>query len=35
MLYLGVTSNLRQRIWQHREDLLDGFSKRYGCKLLV
>jgi putative endonuclease len=34
-LYLGVTSHLRQRIWQHREGVIDGFSKRYGCKLLV
>jgi putative endonuclease len=34
-LYLGVTSRLPQRIWQHREGLIDGFSKRYGCKLLV
>ena len=29
-LYTGVTSNLVQRIWQHREGL-GGFSKRYGC----
>jgi putative endonuclease len=34
-LYAGVTSNLGQRVWQHREGVLDGFSKRYGCKLLV
>ncbi|MDO9369283.1 MAG: GIY-YIG nuclease family protein [Sphingopyxis sp.] len=33
-LYTGVTSNLVQRIWQHREGL-SGFSKRYDCKLLV
>ncbi len=31
----GVTSNLPQRAWQHREGVVDGFSKRYGCKLLV
>ncbi|MDH5356764.1 MAG: GIY-YIG nuclease family protein, partial [Gammaproteobacteria bacterium] len=24
-LYLGVTSNLKQRIWQHREKVVDGF----------
>ena len=34
-LYTGVTSDLVKRVWQHREDLGDGFSKRYGCKLLV
>jgi len=34
-LYLGVTSDLAQRIWQHREGLIPGFSKRYGCKTLV
>ena len=34
-LYVGVTSNLPQRAWQHREGAVDGFSKRYGCKILV
>ncbi|QGP80159.1 GIY-YIG nuclease family protein [Sphingobium sp. CAP-1] len=34
-LYTGVTSHLPQRIWQHREGVADGFTKRYGCKLLV
>ncbi len=34
-LYTGVTSNLPQRAWQHREGVVDGFSKRYGCKSLV
>jgi putative endonuclease len=34
-LYLGVTSNPRQRVWQHREGVIEGFSKRYGCKILV
>ena len=34
-LYTGVTSDLVKRVWQHREGLGDGFSKRYGCKLLV
>ena len=34
-VYTGVTSNLVQRIWQHREGLADGFAKRYGCKTLV
>jgi putative endonuclease len=34
-LYTGVTSDLVQRAWQHRNGLIDGFTKRYGCKLLV
>ena len=34
-VYTGVTSNLVQRIWQHRQGLADGFAKRCGCKTLV
>ena len=34
-IYVGVTSNLVQRAWQHREGIVDGFTNRYGCKLLV
>jgi len=34
-LYIGVTSNLSQRMYQHREALIDGFSKKYGIKMLV
>ena len=34
-LYTGVTSNLPQRVWQHREGLADGFTRRYNCKVLV
>ena len=34
-LYTGVTSNLAQRAYQHREGLVPGFTKRYGCKFLV
>ena len=34
-IYVGVTSNLVQRAWQHREGIVDGFTKRYGCRLLV
>ena len=34
-LYIGVTSNLPQRIYQHREGLVEGFSKKYGIKMLV
>ncbi|MFM5885799.1 MAG: GIY-YIG nuclease family protein [Novosphingobium sp.] len=34
-IYVGVTSDLVMRTWQHREGVADGFSKRYDCKLLV
>jgi putative endonuclease len=34
-LYTGVTSNLAQRVHQHREGLGPGFAARYGCKMLV
>jgi putative endonuclease len=34
-LYTGVTSNLPQRAYQHRESLVSGFTARYGCKMLV
>ena len=34
-LYVGVTSNLVRRIYQHRNDEVDGFSKRYGVHTLV
>ena len=34
-LYLGVTSNLSRRAWEHRESLIGGFTKQYGLKRLV
>jgi putative endonuclease len=34
-LYLGVTSNLVQRIWQHKNDFVEGFTKRYDVHTLV
>jgi putative endonuclease len=34
-LYTGVTSNLVQRVFQHRNGLIPGFTNRYGCKILV
>jgi putative endonuclease len=34
-LYAGVTSDLVQRIWQHKNDLVEGFTKRYGVHALV
>ena len=34
-LYVGVTSDLAQRVWQHKNDVVEGFSKAYGVHLLV
>lgn len=34
-LYLGVTSNLAERTYHHRNALVDGFTKEHGCNLLV
>jgi putative endonuclease len=34
-LYTGVTSNLPKRVYEHREGLAKGFTKKYNCKLLV
>ena len=33
--YVGVTSNLVERVWQHKQEQVDGFTKRYGLKSLV
>ncbi len=34
-IYIGVSSDLVKRVWQHKEGLADSFTKKYGCKLLV
>ena len=34
-IYTGVTSDLIKRVDEHREGLIDGFTQKYGCKLLV
>jgi len=34
-LYIGVTNDLAKRVWQHREGLIDGFTKKYAVRLLV
>jgi len=35
ILYIGVTSNLVQRIWQHQQNLVAGFTKKYNVHRLV
>ena len=34
-LYIGVTNNLVRRVFEHREGLVPGFTKRYSVKMLV
>jgi putative endonuclease len=34
-LYVGVTSDLKKRVWEHKNDLVEGFTKRYGVHQLV
>src|SRR6266446_9538334 len=33
--YAGTTADLARRVWEHREGAADGFTRRYGLKLLV
>jgi putative endonuclease len=34
-LYIGMTDDLVKRIWQHRNYVVPGFTKKYGVKMLV
>jgi len=34
-LYVGVTSNLVKRVWEHKNDIVEGFTRRYGVHMLV
>ena len=34
-LYVGVTSNLVKRVWEHKSDIVEGFTKRYSVHRLV
>ena len=34
-LYTGVTSDLARRVWEHRTGAVEGFTRRYGLKVLV
>ena len=35
VIYTGVTSDLKQRVFEHKEKLVDGFTKRYNISKLV
>ena len=34
-LYIGVTNDIIRRVWEHRENLIDGFTRQYGVHRLV
>ena len=34
-IYTGVTNSLRRRLWEHKNGLIDGFTKRYNVHMLV
>ena len=34
-LYVGTTTNLARRVWEHRSEVADGFTKKYGLHRLV
>jgi len=35
VLYIGVTSNLQNRVWQHKNKVVKGFTKKYNVDRLV
>ena len=34
-LYIGITNNLMRRIYEHKNGLIEGFSKKYSCHKLI
>lgn len=34
-LYIGVTEDLKKRVWEHKHDLAKGFTEKYGVYMLV
>jgi len=35
VLYVGISGNLKNRVWQHKQKLVDGFTKKYNVTKLV
>ena len=35
VLYTGVTSDLKARVWQHKQEIIEGFTHKYNIKMLV
>lgn len=34
-LYVGITKSLKRRVWEHKQSMIDGFTKKYKCYKLV
>ncbi len=34
-LYIGITNNLSRRVFEHKSDLIEGFTKKYQCHKLI
>ena len=34
-IYLGAAADLPKRVWEHKEGVNEGFTRKYGCKMLV
>lgn len=34
-IYTGVTANLAKRVWDHKQGVVEGFTRKFGCKSLV
>lgn len=34
-LYVGITNDLTRRVWEHKNGIIEGFTKKYDCKKLV
>ena len=34
-LYIGVTNNIKKRVWQHKSKLIEGFTKKYNIQYLI
>ena len=35
LLYVGITNNLKRRVWEHKEEIADGYTKKYHIHKLV
>jgi putative endonuclease len=35
VLYVGMTNNLERRVWEHKQKLVEGFTRKYNCTKLV